>query len=67
MDSYRETLASDHRYQIARQTDQSGDRGWDFTPDKFDPRITPWSILRSLPSLIACAGFTALIWVALTL
>lgn len=41
---------------------------WGPLPDPrvapFDPRITPWSIIRSLPSLIACAGFVVLVWAA---
>lgn len=41
MDNYRHTLASDQRFQAARATDQSGDRGWDFAPETYDPREKP--------------------------
>jgi hypothetical protein len=55
----------DARYEAARATDQSGQRGWHFPPATAAPSRVAFYI-RTAVQLAAVAGFVAVVWVALS-
>lgn len=52
-------IATDARYRAARQTDQSGQRGWDFSPAT--PRRSSGWWIGNLASALACTLFVAFV------
>lgn len=56
-------IATDARYRAARETDQSGQRGWDFSPAT--PRRRAFAFVTALQFFV-CAGVVACFWIALS-